>query len=141
MKPLLILLFVSCGVILSAQDSSHYRKVVDPVIDNKNFYILDEPPQYPGGDEAMMTFIRANLNYPSIPQSESEIRTRLVIGFTVNKDGSLSDIRVIRSMYPAFDTAGIEVVKKFPKFKPGMQHGVPVSASFMLPIQFELSDH
>ena len=102
------------------------------------FKIVEQMPQYPGGDDAMMKFIQKNIKYPDL-ERESDIQGRVVLGFIVNVDGSLSDITVRKSVSHGLDKEAIRVVKLMPNFIPGRQQGKAVRVQYMLPIMFKLA--
>jgi protein TonB len=103
------------------------------------FQVAEQMPEYPGGEDAMMKFLRSNLVYPSIPEWDSTThKSRLVIQFIVNEDGSLSDIEIVKSVYASFDAETLRVVKLFPRFKPGKQNGLAVRVKYLLPIIFDV---
>jgi TonB family protein len=104
----------------------------------KIFQVVEHMPEFPGGDNAMMIFLQKNIKYPNV-ERENDIEGRVVVGFIVNEDGSLSDIAIKKSASPGFDAEAVRVVKLFPKFKPGTQQGKAVRVSFVLPIKFTLA--
>jgi TonB family protein len=98
---------------------------------------LTEPtmPKYPGGTEKMFEFIADNLRWPD---DDACIQGRVVVSFIVEKDGSLTDVKVIKSVDPAFDKEAIRVVKSMPKWEPGMYRGKPARVKYCIPISFRL---
>ena len=102
------------------------------------FYVVESMPEFPGGAQAMYKYIGENLKYPVIAQ-ENGIQGRVVCQFTVNKDGSLVDIEVVRSAGDAsLDKEAVRVIKSMPKWKPGKQRNQPVRVKFTLPVNFKL---
>ena len=102
------------------------------------FYVVESMPEFPGGTQAMYKYIGENLKYPVIAQ-ENGIQGRVVCHFTVNKDGSLVDIEVVRSAGDAsLDKEAVRVIKSMPKWKPGKQRNQPVRVKFTLPVNFKL---
>lgn len=102
------------------------------------FYVVESMPEFPGGTQAMYKYIGENLKYPVIAQ-ENGIQGRVVCQFTVNKDGSLVDIEVVRSAGdPSLDKEAVRVIKSMPKWKPGKQRNQPVRVKFTLPVNFKL---
>lgn len=95
---------------------------------------LDQRPQYPGGDAAMGAFIDSNQTYPVIGM---EMLGRVVVGFVINEDGSISDIVIRRSLHPAYDAEAIRLVKGMPKFIPGRLNGKAVKVRYVLPVLFK----
>lgn len=98
----------------------------------------DERPQYPGGDAAILRFIAQNLKYP-VTAMEQGVQGRVVVDFVVEKDGSMSNVRVVRSVDSDLDKEAIRVVKGLSKFTPGTKNGQPVRARYTLPITFRMN--
>ena len=92
-------------------------------------------PKFPGGPEKMFEFIANNLRWPD---DDACIQGRVVVSFIVEKDGSLTDVKVIKSVDPAFDKEAIRVVKSMPKWEPGMWRGKPARVHYCIPIKFRL---
>jgi TonB family protein len=92
-------------------------------------------PKFPGGTEKMFEFINENLRWPD---TEADVQGRVIVLFTVEKDGSLSDIKVAKSLDPLFDKEAVRVVKSMPKWKPGMDNGEPIRVRFSVPVTFRL---
>lgn len=109
----------------------------EAVQDDQIFDYLEEMPEFPGGDGEMMKFLQKNVNYPTIA-SENGIQGRVMVGFVVEKDGSVSDVKVLRGVDPSLDKEAMRVVKSMPKWKPGMQTGKPVRCRFTIPVNFRL---
>lgn len=102
------------------------------------FVIVESMPEFPGGPQAMYKFLGENIKYPVIAQ-ENGIQGRVVCQFTVNKDGSLVDIEVVRSGGDAsLDKEAVRVIKSMPKWKAGKQRGKPVRVKYTLPVNFKL---
>ena len=103
------------------------------------FQIVEEMPKFPGGDQAMMDYIGKNIVYPE-EAKEKEIQGRVFIGFVVEKDGSVSNVKVLRGIGGGCDEEAVRVVKAMPKWKPGMNDGQPARVSYTLPINFKLNN-
>ena len=101
-------------------------------------YTPEKRPEFPGGDQALFKFLSSNLKYPSDAKKEG-IQGRVICQFTVNKDGSISDIQVLRSVYPSLDLEAVRVISIMPKWEPGVQNGEKKRCKFKLPITFKLS--
>ncbi|NDV80564.1 energy transducer TonB [Bacteroides sp. 51] len=99
-------------------------------------YVVEKMPEYPGGTEALMEFIRKNTYYPK-ECADSGIQGRVVVLFRISKDGSVSDPVVVRSVHPKLDEAALEVANKIPNFKPGTMAGEPARFSYTVPIMFK----
>lgn len=97
---------------------------------------IEDMPQFPGGQAKLMEFLAANVKYPEAV--EGAIQGRVVVLFTVKKDGSIDNIEVIRSVCHELDEEAVRVVKLFPDFIPGTINGKPVDCKYTLPIVFRL---
>lgn len=94
-------------------------------------------PEFPGGEQAMMDFVAKNVTYPK-EAMEKEISGRVLVGFIVEKDGSITETEVVKGIGGGCDEEALRVVKAMPKWKPGKQDGKPVRVHFLLPIIFKL---
>lgn len=105
--------------------------------DEAIFFVVEVQPEFPGGMDSMYAYIQKNLVYPEKAKAEG-IEGRVFITFTIEKDGSVSNVKILRGIGGGCDEAAKEVVEKMPKWKPGTQRGKPVRVQFNLPIKFEL---
>lgn len=105
--------------------------------DDAIFFVVEVQPEFPGGMDSMYAFIQKNLIYPEKAKAEG-IEGRVFITFTIEKDGSVSNVKILRGIGGGCEEAAKEVVEKMPKWKPGTQRGKPVRVQFNLPIKFEL---
>ena len=105
--------------------------------DNPVYDVCEVLPEYPGGMEAMMKFVSENIKYPAEAHTKG-IQGRVLISYVVEKDGSLSNIHVVRSVDPLLDAEALRVANLMPKWKPGKQGGKPVRVKFVLPVTFKL---
>ena len=94
-------------------------------------------PQFPGGDQAMMKFVAENVQYPQEAR-DKEISGRVMVGFIVEKDGSVNEVKVVKGIGGGCDEEAVRVVKAMPKWKPGKQKGKPVRVHYTLPLTFKL---
>ncbi len=94
---------------------------------------------FPGGESAMYAFLCENLCYPEQAQKD-KLEGMVVIRFTVERDGSLDEFSIVKSVSPELDAEAIRVVKQMPKWKPGTEDGVPVRYIMSLPITFKLTE-
>lgn len=101
------------------------------------FEVVEQNPAFPGGDKALMAFLTKNLKYPASAQ-ENGIQGRVLVQFVVNKDGSIVDPKILRSVDPALDKEAMRVVSAMPKWTPGRQRGKNVRVRFTLPVTFRL---
>jgi len=102
-----------------------------------NFYVIENKPKFPGGQAAMFKYIAEHTKYPEIAK-ENGITGKVFVQFVIGKDGSVTNVKVIRGVDPYLDKEAVRVVKSMPKWKPGSQRGKPVKVSFQLPINFTL---
>ena len=105
--------------------------------DSPVFFIVEEMPEFPGGEMALRRFIANSIKYPVVAQ-ENGVQGKVYVNFVVGKDGRVTDARVIRSVDPALDKEALRVVNSLPLWKPGRQRGEPVRVSFSVPISFVL---
>ncbi len=94
--------------------------------------------EFPGGDRALLDFLKSNLVYPKAAR-DSSIQGRVIVLFTVEKDGSITDVEVVRGVHPALDEEAVRVVSMMPKWKPGTQMGDIVRTKFTLPVLFKIN--
>ena len=110
----------------------------EEVEENVVFKVVETMPSFPGGDAALMKYISDNVRYPAIAQ-ENGIQGRAICQFTVEKDGSISDIQIVRSAGDeTLDKEAKRVIKSMPKWSPGKQRGKAVRVSYTIPINFRL---
>lgn len=101
------------------------------------FTAVEAMPKFPGGQTGLFQYLARSIKYPVIAQKNKE-QGRVIIQMVVSKDGSLSDIKVLRSVSPSLDAEAVRVVGNMPKWEPGMQKGQPVSVKYTIPIVFRL---
>ena len=101
------------------------------------FFIVEDMPEFPGGELALRKFIANAIKYPVIAQ-ENGIQGKVYVNFVVDKDGSVSNARIARGVDASLDKEALRVVNTLPKWKPGMQRGKPVRVSYTVPISFVL---
>lgn len=103
------------------------------------YQIVEQMPQYTGGEEAMMKYVAENIKYPQAAKDKN-IGGRVFVSFVIEKDGSVNEVKVMRGIGGGCDEEAVRVIKGMPKWKPGMQKGKPVRVSYMMPLNFKLSD-
>ena len=106
--------------------------------DEKAFQHVEKMPVFPGGDMAMMEFLSKNIKYPVEAQKKG-LQGRVVVSFVVEKDGSLSDVQVAKSVDPQLDEEALRVVKSMPNWTPGMHNGKTVRVKYYVPISYRLN--
>lgn len=120
-----------------APSSGPVGPVVEQVDEGIIYDVVEENPRFPGGDEALMNWLAENIKYPSICQ-EQGIQGRVYAQFVVNKDGSIVDIKVLRSPDPYLSKEAERVLKIMPRWQPGRQRGKAVRVKYTLPVNFRL---
>lgn len=101
------------------------------------FTMVEVMPKFPGGQAGLFQYLARSIKYPVIAQKSKE-QGRVIIQMVISKDGSLSNIKVLRSVSPSLDAEAVRVVGNMPKWEPGMQKGQPVSVKYTIPIVFRL---
>lgn len=101
------------------------------------FVVVEEMPEFPGGEIALRNYIAKAIVYPPVAQ-ENGIQGKVFVTFVVNKDGSVSNAKIARGVDASLDQEALRVVSTLPKWKPGKQRGVPVRVSYTVPISFKL---
>lgn len=102
-----------------------------------NIAMVEQKPQFPGGEAEMYKWLGANIVYPPAAAEEG-VSGRVVVEFVVGKDGSITNVRVMRPRHPALDKEAVRVVKAMPKWIPGRNNGQPVKVTYTLPVTFKL---
>uniref|UniRef100_UPI003FED3E58 energy transducer TonB n=1 Tax=Prevotella sp. TaxID=59823 RepID=UPI003FED3E58 len=105
--------------------------------ENKIFTVVEQMPMYPGGDAALMQYLSSNIHYPAVA-AENGVQGRVVVGFVVERDGSITDVNVMRSVDPSLDREAVRVVKNMPRWTPGKQNGSAVRVKYQVPVTFRL---
>lgn len=112
--------------------------VIKPTADSdssKIFGAAEEMPSFPGGEKALMQYIKDNTYYPE-EMCEGAAQGRVMVGFIINEDGSISDVKVLRSLTPELDEVAVKIVKGMPKWNPGKQNGKAVKTKYTVPVSF-----
>ncbi len=107
------------------------------VEETKIFTVVEQMPMFPGGDGALMGYLRDNIHYPTVA-AENGVQGRVVVGFVVERDGSITDVNILRGVDPSLDREAMRVVKSMPKWTPGKQNGSAVRVKYQVPVSFRL---
>ena len=105
--------------------------------ETKVFDVVEQMPSFPGGQGELMAFLSKNIKYPVVAE-ENGVQGRVVVTFVVEKDGSITDVRVVKSVDPSLDKEAQRVVKSMPKWIPGKQNGSAVRVKYTVPGTFRL---
>ena len=108
-----------------------------PEVSNKVFDVVEEMPHFPGGAAALQAFLSSNTKYPVVAQ-ENGVQGRVIVSFVVERDGSITDVKVVRSVDPSLDREASRVVKSMPRWSPGKQNGSTVRVKYTVPVVFRL---
>jgi protein TonB len=102
------------------------------------FTVVEDQPSFPGGEEARIRYLTENLRYPQMAR-EAGIQGTVFVTFVVERDGSVTDVRVLRGIGGGCDEEAVRVVRNMPRWEPGRQRGQPVRVQFNMPIRFVLN--
>lgn len=143
------LLFVPLAIALLAMNSTTIRANVQKKVvkttkatkktsaNDKVYEVCEQMPTFPGGDAALMKYLAENIKYPVSAQKAKE-QGRVVVQFIVEKDGTVTGVKTVRSVTPALDAEAVRVIKAMPKWTPGKQGGQPVRVNYNVPVSFRL---
>jgi TonB family protein len=101
------------------------------------FFIVEDMPEFPGGDLALRRYIEENMRYP-VDAAENGFQGKVYVSFIIDKNGSTSQVSIARGVHPSLDREALRVVSSLPKWKPGRQRGKPVCVSYTVPVNFDL---
>lgn len=101
------------------------------------FFIVEDMPEFPGGEAALRQYLGNNVNYPAEAQQKG-VQGKVYVTFVVTKDGGIADAKIARGVDPSLDKEALRVVNALPKWKPGFQRGEAVNVSYTVPINFVL---
>ena len=104
-------------------------------IRDEPFLVVENMPELPGGDEALLSFIAQNIRYPKTAQRLG-VEGRVTLSYIIDKDGSITNIEIIKGIGAGCDEEAIRVLKLLPNYTPGKQRGVPVKVKMRLPVHF-----
>ena len=125
------------GEVLKAKEVIATEPVKPKEEENKVFDVVEQMPSYPGGNGALMQYLSSHIKYPVIAE-ENGIQGRVICTFVVERDGSITDVRIAKSVDPSLDKEAMRVVSSMPKWIPGKQNGSAVRVKYTLPVTFRL---
>lgn len=128
------------ALLLSAHTAMHAQnnqRTERNASDEKIFDVVEQPPSFPGGQAALMSYLSKNVKYPEEALKDN-VQGRVIVGFIVEKDGSVSNAKIIRSVDSALDKEAIRIVMSMPKWTPGRQNGRNVRTKYNVPVNFKL---
>ena len=130
---LLVIVFAPAGANAQNKKVKKARTHKDTTTDDKVYDVCEQMPTYEGGDAALLKYLGENWKLPD-EYKERGIQGRMVVGFVVEKDGSLTNVKVLRAVDIAIDAEVLRVVKGMPKWIPGRHNGQRVRVRYLLPI-------
>lgn len=133
MKKLILMLLMAVCCLMTA----NAQKTVVSQTNQKVFDTVEQMPEYPGGMQAMIEFLQANMKYPE-DAAKQKVEGRVMVQFVVETDGSISDVHVAKQVFPSLDAEAIRVVQAMPKWTPGKEKGKVVRVKYNLPIVFRM---
>ncbi|MDX8339564.1 energy transducer TonB [Draconibacterium sp. IB214405] len=119
-------------------DSSEEQKTSNGTDTDQIFFIVEDMPEFPGGDDALKKYIANSLSYPE-DAHKNGIQGKVYVSFVVEKDGSVGEAKIERGVDPSLDKEALRVVKALPQWKPGKQRGKAVRVKYTVPINFALN--
>ena len=126
------------GAVLKAKEDIAAPEPPKHVVEEtKIFTVVEQMPMYPGGGAALMGYLRDNIKYPTVA-AENGVQGRVVVGFVVERDGSITDVNILRGVDPSLDREAMRVVKSMPRWNPGKQNGSAVRVKYQVPVSFRL---
>lgn len=126
-------LLLSAHTAMHAQSNQNTERNAS---DEKIFDVVEQPPSFPGGQAALMSYLSKNVKYPEEALKDN-VQGRVIVGFIVEKDGSVSNAKIIRSVDSALDKEAIRIVMSMPKWTPGRQNGRNVRTKYNVPVNFK----
>ncbi len=118
-------------------DEWNYEMPKENIVENQIFIAVEDDPIFPGGEKGLFKFLGDNIEYPRIA-AEIGVSGVVHLTFVVEKDGSITDIKIVRGIGGGCDEEAVRVVKMMPRWTPGKQRGKPVRVQFQLPVRFVL---
>ena len=143
------LLFVPLAFALLAMNNTTIRANVQKKVvkttkttkkagaNDKVYVVVEQMPSFPGGDSALLKYLFENVKYP-VSASKAQKQGRVMVCFTVEKDGAISNVKVARSVTPSLDAEAVRAIKSMPKWSPGKQGGEFVRVKYIVPVTFRL---
>ena len=113
------------------------KEEVKQEVATKVFDVVEQMPSFPGGQAALMQYLASNIKYPVVAE-ENGVQGRVIVQFVVGKDGSISNVKVVKSVDPSLDKEAARVVSSMPKWVPGKQNGQAVNVKYTVPVTFKL---
>ena len=137
------ILTLLCGDLQQERSQVHRQNPAYPnrqSSDNSKVYdVVEEMPQFPGGPSALFEYLARNIKYPVVAE-ENGVQGRVLVTMVIERDGSISDVKVVKSVDPSLDKEAQRVVRSMPHWIPGKQNGSPVRVKYTVPVTFKLQE-
>ena len=131
------LLYTNDGLQSNSRSNRSADDVKGDSLEGPNYVVVEEMPQFPGGERGLQRFIASNLRYPA-QAAGNDIQGNVIVNFLVNTDGLISNIKVVFGVNRDLDAEAVRVIRKMPRWKPGRQSGKNVRVSYTVPIKFRI---
>ena len=125
------------GVSVDGTPTQDEAQAEESVVQGKVFDVVEQMPEFPGGQQELMNFLMKNMKYPK-EATDKGTQGRVIVQFVVDKDGSVVEPKVVKSVSPELDQVALRVVKMMPKWQPGKQNGEIVRVKYVIPVSFRL---
>jgi len=135
---IIVFLVLIAPIFTIAQNNTDTFKVKAKVDPKRVFTFVEENPEFPGGEAELLRTIERYIVYPEAERLKG-IQGKVRLQFVVDTDGMISDARIIQGVSPGLDSAALHALDRFPKFRPGKNHGKPVPVYYNLPVDFRLT--
>ena len=126
-----------CAMAVMCLVTANAQKTVVSQSSQSVYDEVEVMPEFPGGMQAMIEYLNTNIKYPK-DAIKQEVGGRVMVMFVVETDGSLSNVRVARKVFPSLDAEAVRVVKSMPKWKPGKEKGKVVRVNYTMPVVFSI---
>ena len=113
------------------------KEVITHEVEEVVFDVVEQMPEFPGGEQALFTWLSQNIKYPVIAE-ENGVQGVVHVRYAVERDGSITDVKVMKSVDPSLDREAVRVIKSMPRWKPGKQKGETVRVRLTVPVTFRL---
>ena len=133
MKKLILMSLMAACCLTTA----YAQKTEDSQKEQKVYEVVEQMPEYPGGMSALINFLSTTVKYPE-DAVKQKVEGRVMVQFVVEKDGSVTDVTVVKNAFPSLDAEAVRVVKAMPKWTPGRVKGKVVRVRYTLPISFRM---
>jgi len=132
---IIVCLFLIAGCLFEVQGQTNETVVEESM----TIRFVEEPPEYPDGEEACMKFVQDNIKYPK-KAAKKGVQGIVWVYFIVEEDGNITDVEIAKSVHKLLDKEAMRVTKLMPKWNPRLEGGLPIRGSFNMPVPFKLKD-